>query len=60
MTFSGDFQVKRVAIDPAAQLARETLERQILAAVEDGMAQVRQAAREQLKGVTGGMDLFGL
>ncbi|MBQ6351664.1 MAG: YbaB/EbfC family nucleoid-associated protein, partial [Lentisphaeria bacterium] len=56
----GDFRAKRVEIDPAAELTREALEPQLLAALENGMAQVRQAAAEKLTDLSGGMNLFGL
>ena len=60
VVLSGDFRAKRVEIDPAAELTRETLEPQLLAALENGMEQVRLAAAEKLKDLSGGMNLFGL
>ena len=60
VVFSGDFRAKRVEIDPAAELTRETLEPQVLAALENGMEQVRLAAKAKLKEVAGGMDIPGL
>ena len=60
VVLSGDFRAKRVEIDPAAELTREALEPQVLAAVENGMEQVRQAAKAKLKEVAGGMDIPGL
>ena len=60
VVLSGDFQAKRVEIDPAAELTREALEPQVLAALENGMEQVRLAAKAKLKDVAGGMDIPGL
>ncbi|MBQ4106877.1 MAG: YbaB/EbfC family nucleoid-associated protein [Lentisphaeria bacterium] len=60
ITLGGDFTARQVAIAPAAEADREKLQQQIFAALNDAMQQVRDAAKDRLKDVTGGINIPGM
>jgi hypothetical protein len=61
VTMSGKGDVKAVSIDPSLAKPEEieVLEDLVLAAVNDARAKVEQTAGEQMKEITGGLDLPG-
>ena len=61
ITMTGKGDVKAVRIDPSLATPNEieVLEDLVLAAVNDARAKVEQAAGEQMKEITGGLELPG-
>lgn len=61
VTMSGKGDVKAVAIDPSLAKPEEieVLEDLVLAAVNDARAKMEQYAAEQMKEITGGLELPG-
>ncbi len=59
-TVSGDFQLKAVRIDPAAMQDAENLSSQVQAAVNGALDSAKKAMAEQMKEISGGLNLPGL
>lgn len=55
VVMNGQFEVRRVTIDPAATDDREMLEDLIAAAANDAVRRIRQAVQERFSGLTGGL-----
>ena len=57
---TGDLQVKKVLITDAALANREELEEMILSATNNALMTAKVAAQEEVKKLTGGIDIPGL
>jgi len=55
VTMNGQFEVRRVEIDPAAMDDREMLEDLIAAAGNDAVRRLRESMQERFSGLAGGL-----
>jgi DNA-binding YbaB/EbfC family protein len=57
---SGDHSVKEVSIDPAAKDDLEVLQDMLVAAFNDASSQIKNALKDKMSKITGGMPIPGL
>lgn len=55
VVMNGQFEVRRVSIDPSATQDRAMLEDLAAAAANDAVRRIRQAVQERFSGLTGGL-----
>ncbi len=55
VTVTGQFEVRRIEIEPDAMEDREMLEDLVAAAMNDAMRRVRETIQERFSGLSGGM-----
>lgn len=55
VTMTGQFEARRVEIDPVAEGDREMLEDLVAAAMNDAARRVRETIQERFSGLAGGM-----
>lgn len=60
VTMTGDHTVKDITIDPAAKEDLDVLQDMLVAAFNDAADQVKNALKEKMSKVTGGMPIPGL
>lgn len=57
VTVSGEFEIRRVAIEPGALEDRAMLEDLVAAATNDAVRRMRETIKERFAGLTGGLPL---
>ncbi len=60
VTVSGDMQIRNIRIAPEAMTSAEDLQAMVQSAVNNALDTAKKALAEQMKEVTGGMNIPGL
>ena len=57
VVMNGQYEVRRVAIDPEIASDREMIEDLVAAAINDAINKVQEKTQEKMSGLTGGLNL---